>query len=302
MRTPFVIAAVAVLLLTAFKFFYARVVTPPYVPQTAITQAWWDGLPAEWKAILRINQQFQQHHVDVFALQQEYLNRLNAPGEAAYGEMNTSLRELHAMRRFGLGYADLYERAIRRQYLTRSDDVDLFTLGNLDTLYLVNGPGDLTPLEKFPHLQVLIVNDCGVDPVDPTAHPLDLAPLKHLKALKVLHCSSVTLTSLAPLQDLVHLEELHCDHSSVTSLAPLKKLVRLKRLALGPKVQDAAVVSRLVHLEELYLQECRQIPDLSGLRELKKLVFSESELSLVDARYQLRSLDFLRDLPQLECL
>ncbi len=303
MRTTFVIAfVIAVLLLTAFRFFYARVVTPPDAPDTAITQAWWDGLSAEWKTILRINQDFQKHHVDIFTLQQEYVNRLNAPGEAPYGEMNTSLKELHAMRRFELGYADFYERAIRRQYLVRNDRIDLSTLGNLDTLYLVNGPGDLTPLEKFPHLKVLILNYCGIDANDPGAQTLDLEPLKHLKALKVLHCSSVALTSLTPLANLVNLEELYCDNSSVTSLAPLKKLVGLKRLAFGPKVQDASAISRLVHLEELYLQECRQIPALSRLSNLKKLTFSESELSLVDARYRLRSLDFLRDLPKLECL
>jgi Leucine-rich repeat (LRR) protein len=290
------------MLLAAFKFFYTQVAKPRYSPQTSITQEWWDGLSEEWKTILIINQNFQKHHVNIFTLQKQYMNRLNAPGEAEYSEMTTSLKELHEMRRFDLGYTDFYELAIRQNYLSRNDRINLSTLGNLDTLYMVNGPGDLTPLEKFPHLKVLILNYGGIGFGDSSEQKLEVEPLKYLKALKVFHCSSIALKSLTPLEDLVNLEELRCDNSSITSLAPIKKLVSLKRLAFGPKVQDASSISRLVNLEELYLQDCKQLPDLSRLKKLKKLTVSESELALVDTRYRTRSLDFLQDLPELEFL
>jgi hypothetical protein len=297
-----IIIAIIVIILAALKLFYHRVTKPGYLPQTTITQAWWDGLSEEWKTILVINQNFRKHHVNIFTLQREYMNRLNAPGEREYSEMNTSLYELNEMRRFNLKYTDLYEMAIRKQYLTANDRIDLATLGNLDTLYMVSGPGDLAPLEKFPRLKVLILNYCGVDPSAPGEQKLDVEPVKYLKELKVFHCASIALTSLAPLENLVNLEELRCDNSKATSLAPIRNLDNLKRLSCGPNLQNTSAVSRLVNLEELHLQECTQIPDLRRLKKLKKLFVSESELSLVDARYRTRNLDFLKHLPALEFL
>jgi hypothetical protein len=291
------------ILLAALKFLYKPVTQPGFPPKTSISKEWWDGLSDEWKTILLINQNFQKQNVNIFTLQKEYMNRLNTAGEAQYSAMNSALSDLHKMSRFDLGYTDLYQRAIRTNYLTRTDSIDLATLGNLDTLYMVNGPGDLTPLVNFPHLKVLILNYCGIDgsaPMDKQS--LDLEPLKYLKELKVLHCSSIALQSLTPIKDLLNLEELFCDNSSITSLAPLKNIDNLKRLSFGPKVLNASSVSHLKNLQELYIDGCKQIPDLSGLKNLQKLCVAESELAIVDASYRIDKLNFLKNLTKLEFL
>jgi hypothetical protein len=297
---------IVIMLIVALKLLYHLLVNTSHsltqAPSTPITKEWWDGLSEEWKTILIINQNFQKQGVNIFTLQKQYMHRLNSPAEEEYGEMNTSLNELHKLSRFELSYADFYELAIRQKYLQRKDSINLETLGALDTIYMVSGPGDLTPLEKFPHLTVLILNYCGLDFTAPDEQKLDLEPLKHLKELKVLHCTSVALQSLTPLKNLVNLEELLCDNSSITSLSPIKNLINLKKVAFGPKISDPSPISQLINLEELYLQAGKQLPDFSRLKKLRKLTVIESELALVQASYRIDDLDFLKDLPTLEFL
>jgi hypothetical protein len=297
---------IVIMLIVALKLLYHLLVNTSHsltqAPSTPITKEWWDGLSEEWKTILIINQNFQKQGVNIFTLQKQYMHRLNSPGEAPYSEMNTSLNELHKLSRFELSYADFYELAIRQKYLQRKDSINLETLSALDTIYMVSGPGDLTPLEKFPHLTVLILNYCGLDFTAPDEQKLDLEPLKHLKELKVLHCTSVALHSLTPLKSLVNLEELLCDNSSITSLSPIKNLINLKRVACGPKISDLSPISHLINLEELYLQVGKHLPTFSRLKKLKKLTVLESELALIDGSYRINDLDFLKDLQALEYL
>jgi hypothetical protein len=294
---------VFIMLIAGLKIFFSLVSTPGYPAETPIDQEWWDGLSEEWKTILLINQNFQKQNVDIFTLQNDYINRLNTAGEADYSPMNQSLQELHEAKRFSLSYSDMYARAIRTNYLIQNDSIDLPTLANLETLYMVNGPGDLTPLKKFPHLKVLIINYCGGDSNVPMAEQLlDVEPLKYLTELKVLHCSSIALKSLTPIKDLVNLEELNCDNSSVTSLAPLKNLTGLKRLSFGANVTNAGAISHLKNLEELYMSGCKQLPNLSKLKKLQKLCISESELAIVDSHYRITNIGFLKDLTKLEFL
>jgi len=265
--------------------------------ETPIDATWWNGLTDEWRTILTINQNFKRNGVNVFRLQHDYVNRLNKAREDDYSEMNKGLREFNEANRFSLGYPDLFARALKTKYVPRSEPVDLSTLAALDTLYMVNGPADLTPLQKFPHIQVLIINYCGIDNAAPGSKKvLDLAPLKYLKELRVLHCSSPALESIEPLENLTGLEELHCELSNIKSLAPLKNLRMLKKLNVGSQVEKASVIATLENLEELNITGFRTIPDLSRLKKLTSLCISENELALVNRAYRMNNLDFLTGL------
>lgn len=273
------------------------------VPQRPIDKAWWDSLSEEWKTILLINQNFRRQRSDISTLQNGYINRLNSADEADYSEMNTSLHELFEKKKFSLGYRDFYARALRYKFVTKNDSIDLATLGDLDNIYMVNGPGDLTPLKKFSNLKILILTDCGIDNAIPIAKQvLDLEPLRYLKKLQVLHCSSAALKSIEPIKDLTDLQELRLDNSSVTDLSPLKNMVNLDLLSVGSKVETALVIAGLVNLKALYLNGCKQIPDLSKLQELKKLAVEENEMAIIDGSYRIKSMEFLKDLSNLEYL
>jgi hypothetical protein len=291
------------MLLTVLKLLFSSFRPTDHTSETPIDQSWWNGLPEEWKTIFLVNQNFSKQGVNIFTLQNEYMNRLHATGEPGYSEMNRSLYDLQKDKSFGLGYIDLYARALRKNHVVKNDSIDLATLARLETLYMVNGPGDLTPLKKFPRLKVLILNYCGINNEHPLSkQTLDLEPLRHLKALEVLHCSSTHLQSLAPLKNLINLQELVCDNSDVISLDPLKGLVNLKKLSIGSKVKNASAISRLKNLEELYIRGCKQLPDLSRLKKLKKLCIAENEMAIVQAGYRITDLGFLQYLPGLEYL
>ena len=268
-----------------------------------IDKEWWNKLDEKWKSIFLINQNFKNQGVDIFKLQHEYINRLNAPGEEDYSAMNKSLHDLNDLNKFSLGYDDLFARALRTNQVTKNDVVDLQTIAKLDTLYMVNGPGDLSPLKDLQHLKVLIINFCGIDNTGSGSKQLlNLEPLKYLTKLKVLHCSSIALRSLSPIKSLLSLEELYCDNSNVTNLDPIKKLTSLRKLSIGSKVTNATAISKLINLEELYINGCKQLPDLSKLKQLKKLCISESELSIVNSAYRINDIIFLKNLKQLEFL
>ena len=205
--------------------------------------------------------------------------------------------------KFSLGYPDLYARAIKYKFVVANDSINLATLKDLDRIYMVNGPGDLTPLKKFTNLKVLILNDCGIDNAVPIKNQLlDLEPLRYLKKLQVLHCSSNALQSIEPISELVELQELRLDNSSVTDLSPLKNMVNLERLSVGSKVDTAPVIAGLVSLKALYLKGCRQIPDLSKLVKLNRLAVEENDLAVIDGSYRIKSIDFLKPLTNIEYL
>ncbi|MEO6720241.1 MAG: hypothetical protein ABIN67_07730 [Ferruginibacter sp.] len=288
---------ISLMLLAALKLLFGSSSVADNSTLVPIDKVWWDNLSEEWKTILLVNQNFQKQHIDIFKLQEEYINRLNEKDEAGCSEINKSLHELNELKRFSLGYPDLYARAIRTNHVVKNENIDLATLANLDTIYMVNGPADLSPLQQFPHLKVLIINYCGLAD---GSEQIDLKPLKYLKELKVLHCSSPAIKSL-PIEGLVNLEELNCDNSSIANLAPLKKLVNLKLLSVG-KIKDASAISQLENLEALYIDGCKQVPSLSRLKKLKKLYISEGELSIINAGYRLTNIDFLASFKDLEDL
>lgn len=293
----------AILLLATFKWLYSSFLKPKEVPETPIDQAWWDGLSEEWQTILRINQYFKQQEVDFYQVQNDYLNRLNGSEDADYTELNTSLRLLNEKKTFLLSYSDLYARVRKRLGVSASDSIDLGSLHELDRLYMVSGPGDLTPLKKLPNLKVLVANYCGIKHGTPFSEQvLDLEPLRQLKQLEHLHCVSPALKSVEPLKGLTNLVYLNCDNSHVTSLAPLKNLRNLEHLSFGSTVENAAVVARLSNLKTLHITGCKQIPDLSGLKKLKALSIVENELAIVNRNYRMTHIDFLKNLSALEFL
>lgn len=295
--------AVSIFLMATIKLLFSSSASKSICMETPIDKAWWDGLSKEWKNILLINQNFSKQRTDIYTLQHEYINRMNSDNEADYSEMNKSLHDIFEMKKFSLGYPDFYARALRYKFVINNDSIDLETLGDLDKIYMVNGPGDLTPLMKFPNLKVLILTDCGINNAIPIKKQLlDLEPLRNLKKLQVLHCSSNALYSIEPIKDLIELQELRLDNSSVTDLSPLKKLVNLELLSVGSKVEKAPVITGLVSLKALYLKGCKQIPDLSKLDKLKRLSVEENELAVIDGGYRINSIDFINTLTNLEYL
>jgi len=292
-----------IFLLAGFKLLYNASATNVLPAETPIDKAWWDALSDEWKTILLINQNFRVQGSDIFTLQSDYVNRMNAPNEDDYSEMNKPLGVLNELKKFSLGYPDLYARALKYKFVINNDSINLATLKDLDMIYMVNGPADLTPLKKFTKLRVLIINNCGVDNMIPLGQQkLDLEPLRYLRRLQILQCSSIALQSIEPINELVYLQELNIDNSSVTDLSPLKKMVNLDVLSIGVKVNNATVISKLVNLKALYISGCKQPPDLSNLKDLNKLSISENELAIIDATYRINSIEFLKGLKNLEFL
>ncbi len=294
---------VFILLLTGFKFLYSAAGKTIVVAEAPIDKAWWDALSKEWKRILLISQNFSKQKTDIYSIQAGYINRMNSENEDDYSEMNKSLHELNNLGKFSLGYEDFYARALKYKFVKAGTLIDLATLGELDIIYMVNGPGDLTPLRKFTNLKVLIINDCGINNDIPINRQLlDLEPLRNLQKLQVLHCSSNTLRSIKPIKDLAGLQELRLDNSSVTDLSPLENLINLKSLSIGSQVETAPVISKLLSLKSLYLKGCKQIPDLSKLKSLRKLSIEENELSIIDVSYRIKSIELLKQLTNLEYL
>lgn len=284
-----------------FILFYTSFFTAASTPETAIDKVWWEGLSDEWKTIFLINQNLARQKADVYLIQKEYINRLN-PDKDEISEMNKSLHDLFEEQKFSLSYNDFYARAIRKKHVVHRDSIDLETLGELQALYIVGGPGDLSPLLKFPNLRVLIINYCGIGYDIPLKKQvLDLEPLRKLTNLQVLHCSSTTIKSLDPIRNLVNLEELLCDNTNVTTLDALRKLTKLRKLSFGSNILHAKV-SHLENLEELYVKGCKSISSLSSLKKLKKLSLAESEYAIVNGSYRIGTLSFIKDLSSLEFL
>lgn len=264
--------------------------------ESPIDSTWWNALSDDWKNIFIINQNLSKQHINIFKIQEGYINRLNKDGEPLRDELNTSLYELHGENIFSLGYTDFYARVMRENHLLKSDSIDLGSLALLETIYMVNGPSDLSPLRKIRHLKVLIINFAGMEDSDAAKGQLDLEPISMLNELRVLHCSSSAVTSLKPIMNLTGLVDLECDNTKITSLEPLKKLVNLKRLSLGGKVNTTRDISHLEKLEELHVKGCREILSIGKLKNLKKLSLAENELAVVDGAYRMTNLDFLKNL------
>lgn len=293
---------VALSLFSGIRMFFCAAPSTTDAPQP-IDQKWWDELSEEWKTIFRINQYFQKHQVDFSKVQEEYLNRLNGSADDPYTELNTSLRNLHEKRTFQLSYQDMYAR-VRKKYPAMAEDtIDLKCLPLLDKIYMVSGPGDLSPLERFPNLKMLVINYCGIKPGKPFKdQELDLTPIQHLKQLTQLYCSSPTLQSIEPLKNLNNLLVLDCYNTNITSLEPLKNLRKLEILAIDTKLKNITVLTRLPNLQELIISGFKQMPNLATLKNLKKLTLIENELALVNKSYQLKDLHFLSNSMSLEYL
>ncbi|MBL7809108.1 MAG: hypothetical protein JNN28_14910, partial [Saprospiraceae bacterium] len=291
------------LLLLGLKWLYNSFPQQEELPEQPIDQAWWNGLSQEWQNILRINQYFHRHQVDFYAVQQAYIQRMKEEDDPAESELNTPLREWLQKQTYLLSYQDMYAR-VRKDYPDpESDSIDLNSLSQLDRIYMVSGPGDLSPLKKFPKLKMLVINYCGINhslPMDQQV--INLEPLRKLTQLEQLYCVSPALKSLEPIKGLSRLTILHCQNSDVHSLEPVKNLSQLENLAFGAKVKNASVLERLHNLKTLHIDGCKQIPDLSRLKNLQQLSIVENELALVNSSFRINNLDFLQNLSSLEVL
>lgn len=253
-----------------------------------IDQAWWEGLSEEWRNILRINLYFHRHQVDVRQLHDEYVLALNGGDEDDRSEVRTPLHELIKEQRYRIGYQDLYAYAVRKGTPDTTGGIDLHELPALTRIYMVSGPGDLTPLRDLPALREVVLNYCGIRSAEGTHDPeLDLGPLSRADELEVLHCASPALRSLEPIHALKKLRYLDCQESSVSSLKPLVALSSLETLYFGPGVDGTQVVSQLIGLRALSMVGCDQLPDMERLDRLQRLCVVEDELAIVKRRYQL---------------
>ena len=290
-------------LLVGAKFIHASLTRKTASNEAPIDEFWWNGLTEEWKTIFLINQTLQQNGVDIYKIQNDYLNRLNKGDDPGLSEINTALYDLEAAKEFGLSYSDFYARVSRTMKLVKSDTIDLNKLAQLETLYIVNSPSDLSPLRKFTQLKTLILN-FGGRPYGSSLseHSLDLEPIRNLTSLRALHCVSCPIKSLDPVSNLINLEELCISNTSVASLASLHKLVHLKRLSFGSSVKSISPLKHLILLEELYVRGCKDLSGLSGMKGLKKLSIAENELAVVNDAYRIKDLSFLKDLKLLQFL
>lgn len=250
-----------------------------------------------------MNQDFSKQHLDIDELHRRDVNKQNAEGEAEHSEMNTSLHKLDEMGLRRSNYYDLHRRAIKDNLLIPEHSIDLATLGDLEMIYMVGGPGDLTPLEKFPNLKVLILDMCGVVATDPTGGPpMDLGPLRKLTKLEVLHCTTPALYSIEPIKGLVALREVRIGSSNLSDLSPLKKLVGLESLIVRTDGKSVSGISDLTGLKVLHLDGFKKVPDLSRMSKLKNLCIREGEMSIVNSSYRITSIDFLTPSSGLEYL
>ncbi|MBN8678253.1 MAG: hypothetical protein J0M29_08510 [Chitinophagales bacterium] len=292
-----------ILLIIGLKWLYEAFPRQKELPEKPIDQAWWDGLSTEWQAILRINQYFYRHQVDFYTVQQAYIQRLKGQEDPEDSMYNTPLRDWLQKQTYLLSYEDMYAR-VRKSYPdTEADSIDLKTLAQLEQIYMVSGPGDLSPLKKFPNLKILVINYCGINhslPIDEQV--INLEPLRKLTQLEQIYCVSPALKTLEPIKGLSKLTTLHCQNSNVSSLEPIKNMSQLEHLAFGDKVKKAAVLGRLHNLKTLHISGCQEIPDLSGLQNLKQLSIVENELALVNSSFRIKSLDFIQNLKTLEVL
>ena len=271
--------------------------------EAPIDQAWWDGLSEEWRTLLLMNQDFSKQHLDINELHRREVNKYQAEGEADHSVMNTSLQDLDEMALRQSNYYDLHRSATKRGLLVPNDSIDLATLGDLEMIYMVGGPGDLTPLKKFPNLKFLILDMCGVVIGDPAfGPPMDLGPLRNLKKLEVLHCTTPVLYSIEPIKGLFALRELRLGSSNLSDLSPLKKLVALESLIVRTDGKSVSGISGLTGLKILHLDGFKKVPDLSRMSKLKNLCIREGEISIVNSSYRITSIDFLTPLTTLEYL
>lgn len=111
-------------------------------------------------------------------------------------------------------------------------------------LYIVNEASlDLASLDKFTHVQGLIIHDTPIT---------DLAFLSKFKALKILELNTNGLKTLDGVEKLDSLEELAIDHNFVSSLEPLRGLNRLRELRFYEnQVSDLAPIAHLTRLTHL---------------------------------------------------
>jgi internalin A len=160
----------------------------------------------------------------------------------------------------------------------------IFTNGDDNAKWLLN---DLSPLEELTQLQQ--ISAFGTD-------LSNLAFLKSLTNLQVIHVSATLINSLTPLEDLTQLQQLVVSMTEVNDLSPLKGLTKLKMLSIySTQVRDLEPLGNSVELEELYLQYT-QVSDLSPLKDLKQL----KRLSFFST--QVSDLSPLKDLAQLQQL
>lgn len=148
---------------------------------------------------------------------------------------------------------------------------EMFALTHLQGLFLgwdhkVEGSVQITDGESrfqaFVGLKQLEVRGCDLN---------DLAFVKALTQLQMLHCSFTLVNNLAPLSGLTQLRELDCSDTSVSDLAPLHNLTQLRVLYCSyTSVSDLAPLFGLMHLQHLDCS-CTLVSGLDPLSDLTQL-------------------------------
>lgn len=204
------------------------------VYRSAALQAWWKGLPEEWKQVLRKN----------YAMSESPANE-----------------QLHDMIRIdSLSIIDSYG-------INTLAPIHEFSM--LKALFISNTQiRDLEPVQELQLLEVLICTKTPVSDLEPIAGltalrvlniestPVeDLEPVENLTNLEVLRCSGTQVDDLKPLENLVNLRELDCFNTDVKKLKPLKNLTKLESL----KCYNTRISQRRVDKFRDWHPECRVI-------------------------------------------
>ena len=151
---------------------------------------------------------------------------------------------------------------------------------------------ELTALERYPHIERLVLN---------TPNVTDYSPLHSLRNLKELAIINGKSNDLPFLSNLEQLEHLHLEDCQGADLSPLSNLVQLRYLRLtNCHITDLQPCAGLIMLEELYV-DGNQITDLqpcSGLKKLEILYIGDNprlfSLAGLEGMEQLTILDLSR--------
>jgi Leucine-rich repeat (LRR) protein len=134
---------------------------------------------------------------------------------------------------------------------------------------------DISALKHFVNLEGLELQFHAIDDIRP------LAGLTHLKGLAI---GGNRISDISPLAGLTKLDFLSMFNCTATDYSPLENLTSMRVLFLSwSTIADLSVLSRMKGLEELKLDNCGQVSDVTPLASLPKLMrLSLAETAVTD--------------------
>ncbi len=212
----------------------------------------WQKYKAKQAEILRI----EQEKLNTERARVELLRKQEAEKEAEKQKQikEAEQKELQKVKNWWYGLNDAWKKQIRhnqshnfhRQFdINNLSDIDLRKIEKMDNIYLdslfvSNIEGDLTPLTLFKDIYRLKAEGNQIS---------DLQALRNLTKLQRLYLDENYINDLTPIENLENLEMLLLHNNSVSNLSPISKLKKLECLILyGNKVTDLSPLANLTNL------------------------------------------------------